>query len=127
MEDSGSIIFKEECYQIVGICMEIHRILSLGLLEIVYKDAMEYEFKQNNIPFEREKRFDVQYKDIILPHNFYADFVAFNDIILEVKAFSEINKDHIKQALNYISIAKSPLGLILNFVSQSFQHRRVIN
>ncbi len=107
--------------------MEIHSILGPGLLEIVYKDAMEYEFKRNAISYEREKRFDVLYKDIILSHNFYADFVAYHEIILEVKACSEINEDHLKQTLNYISIANSPLALILNFGSKSFQKKRVIN
>ena len=46
---------KEEYFKIVGLCMEVHRILGGGLLEIVYKDALEYEFKKNNIPFERER------------------------------------------------------------------------
>lgn len=107
--------------------MEIHSILGPGLLEIVYKDAMEYEFKLRGIPYEREKRFDVHYKEIVLPHNFYADFVAYEEIILEVKAISEINKDNIKQSLNYVAIAKSPLALILNFGSKSFEFKRVVN
>ena len=51
---------KEENYKIVGICMEVHRILGPGLLEIVYKDALEIEFKNNNIPFEREKEFSIE-------------------------------------------------------------------
>ena len=37
---------QDESYQIIGICMEVHRILRRGLLEIVYKDAIEYEFKR---------------------------------------------------------------------------------
>lgn len=88
---------------------------------------MEYEFNIHGLPYEREKRFDVHYKDIILPHNFYADFVAFDKIILEVKACSDLNNDHTKQALNYISIANSPLALLLNFGAKSFHHKRVIN
>ncbi len=51
------IIYKEESFQIVGICMEIHRILGKGYLEVVYKDALEYELKKLNIPFDREKKF----------------------------------------------------------------------
>ncbi|SFE23401.1 GxxExxY protein [Flavobacterium xueshanense] len=50
--------------------MEVHRILGLGLLEIVYKDALEIEFKNHNIPYEREKEYSVEYKGIILPHKF---------------------------------------------------------
>ena len=122
----SSLLFERETYSVIGICMEIHNILGPGLKEIVYKDAMEYEFNHHDIPFEREKRYDVHYKDIILPHDFYADFVVFDQIILEVKACSSIVEDHVKQALNYISIAQSRLSLILNFGARSFQHKRVI-
>ncbi len=62
---------QEESYQVIGICMEVHRILGRGLLEIVYKDAIEYEFKKKSIPYEREKKYEVEYKDIILPHHFF--------------------------------------------------------
>lgn len=51
------IIQKEEYYKVVGICVEVHRHLRSGILEIVYKDALEYEFSMNDIPFEREKEY----------------------------------------------------------------------
>jgi GxxExxY protein len=123
----SDLIYKEECFKIIGICMEIHRILGRGLKEIVYKDAMEYEFKTNKIQFQREKEFSVEYKDIILKHNFYADFVVYNNLILEVKACEFIHDDFIPITLNYISIAKSPLGLIINFGSPSLEYKRVVN
>ena len=62
---------QKESYQIIGICMEVHRILGKGLLEIVYKDAIEYEFKLHNIPYEREKKHVVDYKGAILAHHFF--------------------------------------------------------
>jgi GxxExxY protein len=46
---------KEETYKIIGICMEVHKILGKGHSEIIYGDALEYEFRKNEIPFEREK------------------------------------------------------------------------
>ena len=49
----AAIILKEESYQLVGICMEIHRELGMGFKEIVYKDALEYEFKSKKINFKR--------------------------------------------------------------------------
>ena len=73
----SDLIYKEESYKIIGICFEVHNNLGPGFLEIVYKDALEYEFKRAGIPFEREKEYEVNYKDIILPHKFYADFVVF--------------------------------------------------
>ncbi|MFN8456106.1 MAG: GxxExxY protein [Anaerolineae bacterium] len=56
------------------------------------------------IPFEREKVYPVKYKDILLPHEFFADFVVYGNIILEVKAYSKIVDEFIKQTLNYMAI-----------------------
>jgi GxxExxY protein len=68
--DMSEILFKEESYKIIGICMEVYNNLGAGFLEIVYKDALEYEFNQIGIPCQREKMYEVNYKGITLPHNF---------------------------------------------------------
>lgn len=120
------IIQKEEYYKVVGICMEVHRHLGGGLLEIVYKDALEYEFRKNCIPFEREKEYFIEYKEIVLPHKFYADFVVYDDIILEVKAVSTIIDIHIAQTLNYVRLINGNLGIIANFNSKSLEHKRIV-
>jgi len=121
-----AIKFKEESYRVIGACMEVHRELGRGLLEIVYKDALEYEFKLRNIPFEREKAFQVQYKNITLSHQFFADFVVYDNIILEIKSRSRIVDEFIKQTLNYMAIANSSLGLVVNFGEPSLQYKRLI-
>ncbi len=56
------LLFKEESYKIVGVCLNIHKTLGMGLKEINYKDAMEIDFIEKGIPYEREKRFTVKYK-----------------------------------------------------------------
>ncbi|CAM4006176.1 GxxExxY protein [Flavobacterium antarcticum] len=117
---------EEETYKIIGLCMEVHRNLGPGLLEIIYKDALEIEFKENNIPFEREKEFLVEYKGKILPHKFNADFVVNEDIILEVKAIKEFSNEHIAQILNYIKLSNSEIGLLVNFQTKSLQYKRYV-
>ncbi|SFD10216.1 GxxExxY protein [Flavobacterium phragmitis] len=107
--------------------MEVHRILGGGLLEIVYKDALEYEFRKHNIPFEREKEYNIQYKDIVLAHKFYADFVVYDEIILEIKASKDIIDEYTAQTINYLKLADSDLGIIVNFSKKSLQHKRVIH
>ncbi|WP_447635031.1 GxxExxY protein [Flavobacterium microcysteis] len=117
---------EEDTYKIIGICMEVHRNLGPGLLEIIYKDALEIELKDNNIPFEREKEFLIQYKGKILPHKFYVDFIINEDIVLEVKAIKELSNEHIAQILNYMKLSDSEIGLLVNFQTKSLQYKRYI-
>ncbi len=106
--------------------MEVHRILGGGLSEVIYKDALEYEFQQQNIPYQREKEYAVRYKEVLLPHKFYADFVLFDDVVFEVKAASDIVEKYIAQTLNYIKLTKGHLGIIVNFGNSSLEHKRLI-
>lgn len=91
---------KDETDKIIGTGIDIHKNLGFGFLEIVYKDAFEYEFRQKNIFYEREKEYAIPYKEIILPHKFYADFVVFNKVILEVKAKDGIADEDMAQTIN---------------------------
>ena len=77
------LYLKKEAYSIIGICMEVHKILGKGHSEKVYGDALEYEFRKNNIPYSRESKFNIEYKEIVLPTYYFADFLVFDEIILE--------------------------------------------
>ena len=122
----SELIYKEECFAIIGKCFEVHNNLGAGFLEIVYKDALEYEFRKADIPFEREKEYSVKYKNVILPHNFYADFVVFDKIILEVKGVSGIADEFIAQAINYLKVSGNKLALIVNFGELKLNYKRIV-
>jgi GxxExxY protein len=122
----SELILKDEAYKIIGICMEIHNHLGAGFLEIVYKDALELEFRRADIPYEREKEYSVNYKGVTLPHRFYADFVVFDQIILEVKGMAGIADAFIAQALNYLKVSGNRLALIVNFGEEKLSSRRVV-
>ncbi len=115
-----------ETYKIIGICMEVHNNLGKGFSEIVYKDALEVEFRNENIFFEREKEYLVNYKGIILPHKFYADFVVFGNVILEVKSVSKIANEHVAQALNYLKVSENKVALVVNFNEDKLMYKRLI-
>ena len=122
----SDLIYKEESYNIIGKCFEVHNNLGPGFLEIVYKDALEYEFNKTGIPYEREKEYIVNYKDVTLPHKFYADFVVFDKIILEVKAIAGIADEFIAQAINYLKVSKNKLALIVNFGELKLNSKRIV-
>lgn len=120
------LIHKEEAYNIIGMCMEVHRELGKGFSEIVYKDAIEYECIQKQYFSEREKEFIIHYKDIILPHKYFADFVLFGKIIVEIKSCEGIVQEHIAQVLNYLAASKLKVGLIINFGKNSLEYKRIV-
>ena len=122
----SDLVYKDESYQIIGKCMEVHNNLGAGFLEIVYKDALELEFKNSGIPYEREKKYEVNYKGAVLPHKFYADFVVFDKIILEVKGVSGIAEEFVAQALNYLKVSGNKLALIVNFGELRLNSKRII-
>lgn len=120
------ILYKDESYKIIGVCIDVYNTLGRGFSEIVYKDALEYEFKRKSIPYLRERGYDIAYKDVILEHKYYADFVIYDKIILEIKSAASIIDGFIKQTLNYMSVAKFKLGLIVNFGEDSLIYKRVL-
>jgi GxxExxY protein len=120
-------LYKEESYLIIGILFEVHKNLGKGFSEIVYKDALEYEFEINNIPYEREKEFSVKYKDTTLNHKFYADFLVFDKIILEIKTVECFSSAHYNQCLNYLKVSKNKLALLANFNLTSLEYKRIID
>ena len=125
--DNNVNFMADECYSIVGAAMEVHKALGKGFTEYVYQDALEVEFKQRGIPYEREKPVKVYYKGVELQHSYIADFVCYGEIIVELKAISTICSVHSAQVINYLHATEKKLGLLLNFGADSLQKERLVN
>lgn len=122
----SNLLYTEDTYKIIGLCMNVHRELGKGFNEVVYGDALEIEFIDNNIKYSRETFYDIIYKGNLLPHKYKADFVIENKIVLEIKALSSLTDSHTKQTLNYLAVSKLKLGLLINFGEDSLKTKRVI-
>jgi GxxExxY protein len=122
----NEVIYKDESYKIIGCCLEVYNVLGKGFLEVIYKDALEIEFQLNNIPYSREKNFEVIYKGIPTKRKYNADFIVYDKIILEVKAFKSISNDNLLQTMNYLKVTGFKLGLLGNFGENSFNSKRVV-
>jgi len=120
------IIHKEESFAIIGKCMEVHASLGGGLAEILYKDALEIAFSQDQIAHEREKKYEVAFRGVTLPHPFFADFVVMDKIILEAKSVSALTNEHTAQVINYLKLSGLKLGILVNFGKQSLEYKRIV-
>ena len=122
----SELIYKEESFKSIGLCMEVHRELGKGHDEVIYKDALVVELSQAQIAFSREKNYEITYKGVILPHFYYADFVVMDKILFEAKAAEKLTDAHVKQVLNYLAASKLRLGLLVNFGGDSLEWKRII-
>lgn len=122
----NNLLYKEDTYKIIGICMEVHNQLGKGFNEVVYSDALEIEFIDNNIKYSKEQKFNITYKGNILPHKYRADFIINDRIVLEIKAIKCLTSSHVKQTLNYLAVSKLKIGLLINFGEDSLKYKRVI-
>lgn len=107
--------------------MAVHRELGSGFLERVYQDALEIEFKDRNIPYEREKEIQIMYKGKPLGEPYRADFVCYGKIIVELKAVNEILGIHRAQVINYLKATSMKLGILVNFSEDVIYPERIIN
>ena len=116
----------DRTYQIIGAALEVHKHLGGGFLEVVYGDALELEFQERGIPYQREKELQIYYKDRVLPHFYKADFICFDSIVVELKAVENLTIESQAQVLNYLAATGCKVGLLLNFGRRSLEKKRFV-
>jgi GxxExxY protein len=117
---------RDESYAIIGAAMVVHGELRNGFLEVVYQDALAVEFTQRGIPFAREVPLPIFYKGGKLPSTYKADFVCYENVLVETKALARLTTTEEAQVLNYLKITRYSLALLLNFGAKSLEHRRLV-
>ncbi|GAO30473.1 GxxExxY protein [Geofilum rubicundum] len=121
-----TLIYKDEAYKIIGAAMNVHRELGCGFLEPVYSEALEIEFKQQGVPYQREVPLSIAYKGETLNKLYQADYICYQNIIVELKAISSFEGIHEAQVINYLKATGYKLGLLINFGEQSLKYKRIV-
>lgn len=121
------LIYKDEVYAIVGAAMEVHRVLGRGFLEAVYQEAMGLELTERSIPHKPQVELRIHYKSHPLKKFYIADFVAFDKVIVEIKAIEQISSLEESQLLNYLKATDFEAGVLINFGANSLEWKRLVN
>ena len=122
------LLFKDEVYAIIGAAIEVQRTLGSGVLEAVYQEAFELELGERNIPFEPKKRIRILYKGRKLKKEYEADLLAYDSVLIEIKATSELTSRDEAQLLNYLNATGHRVGLLINFGSTGkLEWKRFVN
>lgn len=111
----NNLLFKEEVYRIVGAAMEVYNELGSGFLESVYEEALIIEFGSRDIPFQNQVQLEIEYKGDVLTKKFRADFLCFNEVVLDIKHQKNLTDLDTAQILNYLKATKKRIGMLINF------------
>ena len=101
-------------HRVIGCCIEVHRQLGPGLLEVIYQRAVAYELQVAGIQCEREKHYPVTYRG----HNLYVhslDIVVEGRLVLELKAVDRLHPVHRAQTISSLRASKLSVALLINF------------
>jgi GxxExxY protein len=109
------LIYKDECYAIIGACFEVYKDKGRGFHEPVYQECLAIEFEYCRIPAMSVPGLSMMYRDRVLAQKYYPDFVCYQKIIVELKAVSALGDERRAQVLNYLKASKFELGLLVNF------------
>ncbi len=118
--------YSLETGKIIGLSMEVHKVLGNGFQEVIYQRALEIEFARNNIPFKREFEMPIKYKNEQIGTR-RVDFLLYDKISVELKALTKLELVHFAQAINYLEAYNLEIGLLLNFGSASLEIKRLLN
>lgn len=114
----SELILQDEVYAIAGAAMEVYYTMGSGVLEPVYQEALAIEFRRRGVSFEAEKELNLYYKGTRLDKKYIADFVCFEQVVLELKVIPRLTNIEEAQLLNYLKITKMRVGLLANFGSR---------
>ena len=112
--------FYQFFHIITGEAMLVHSEYHEGLLESAYEAALTYLLRQKGFDVQKQVMLPMYWKNVKLDQRYCMDLVVNNDIIIELKAISNIASPHRRQLWNYLNITHKPYGMLMNFGSKSF-------
>ena len=116
----------KKTYAIIGAALEVHKELGSGFLEAVYQEALEREFTYQEISYKSQHPVRIEYKGKPLKKTYEPDFICYDDVIVEIKALDKLSGVEQAQIINYLKATGLKIGLLINFGSQSLEHKRFV-
>jgi len=125
MKESGSIVLKDLCYEIMAAAFEVQNTLGPGFLEKVYEKGLAIELARRDFKVEVQKEIQVFYKGVPAG-TYFADLLVNDEVIVELKATEILSRGHEAQLLNYLKATGKKLGLLINFGNSKVEYKRFV-
>jgi GxxExxY protein len=101
--------------EVIGACIEVHRVLGPGLLESVYEKCLLRELELRKIAATSQKRVVIEYKGFRFEEELKFDVLVEDCLLVELKAVEKVHPVHKAVLMSYIKLLDVPLDLLVNF------------
>ncbi|RKS01135.1 GxxExxY protein [Flavobacterium sp. 102] len=115
--------------KIIGLAIEVHKVLGPGLLESAYKESLFYMINKHGLKVEKEKSMPLIFEEVKLDCGYRIDLLVENKLVMEIKSVDSLNDIHLAQTLTYLKLGNYKLGLLINFNEVLLKSgiRRIVN
>lgn len=110
--------------RIIGCAFKVSNTLGIGFFEKVYENAFVHELRKDGLNIQQQFQIKVVYDNIIVGE-FYADLLVEDTILIELKAVSALDSNHVAQSLNYLRASGFKVCLLINFGTPKIQIRNL--
>ena len=121
-----SLIYADECYQIMGLAFKVSKKLGFGHNESYYQKALAKEFQDNRLKFKEQLRCKLKYKGADLGI-YILDFLVLDKIVIEIKQKKVVSSKDIDQLYKYLRAVNLKLGIIITFSKEGARFKRIVN
>lgn len=106
---------NELSYKVIGIALDLHKILGPGLLESAYENALSYDLRLSGLKVLQQFPMPFIYKEVKQDIGYRLDLLVNDKLIIEVKSIETVAPVHFAQALTYLKLSRLKLALLINF------------
>jgi GxxExxY protein len=120
---------NEISHAIIGVAIELHKLIGPGLLESAYENALTYDLRQLGMDVKQQVPMPFIYKEVKQDIGYRIDLVINNKVIIEVKSIETLAPVYFAQTLTYLKLSGLKLSLLINFNSKLLKEQihRIVN
>ncbi len=109
--------------------LQVHKDLGPGLLESAYETVLAHLLAKRGLDVKTQVIVPIIYDGIKIDQGFRADIIAEGKVLIELKSVERLMPVHGKQVLTYLRFLNLPVGLLMNFSSETFREglKRIVN
>jgi GxxExxY protein len=101
--------------EVIGACIEVHRVLGPGLIESIYERCLLRELELRAIAATSQRRVAIEYKGFVFEEELKFDVLVEGCLLVELKAVEKVVPIHKAILMSYMKLLDVPLGLVVNF------------